>query len=355
MEKIKVAVTGLGHAANDFHIPCLSKFNDVELYLCDAWEEPLKAGQKLWNVPDSRAFRGQSEMLKTVRPDAVYVLLPQYTHVGRAASPYEGYVNEAIEYGAPIFVEKPLGLNGGQARRIADASKKRRISTTMCGFQQRFNPLMRHALGLIRKRGPLLGCNFCFFKSINKDEGYFIVDHNYLTFVLIHGLDLACWVPGGNIVDLASSKHKSPGIRSWSVFDAMLSFDNGITSHFSGNVKAGGRMLRFELHGPGISIFITTVSSNHELAGEQTNGFEMIALVYCSELDEPNDRLHEPEILTSSQVAPVQDHLGLAGFWGQSRHFIDCVKAKLHTDTSFESSVKSIEICDRILKSGNSF
>jgi predicted dehydrogenase len=347
MAKIKIVVSGLGHAAINYHLPCLSRFEDVDLCLCDAWEAPRERAGNMYGIPQERIFTDHHKMLEEFKPDGIYVLMPQYEMTGREPTPYESYVVDVLEHGIPLFVEKPLGVDSIQARRITDVAKQYGVKTTMSGFQNRFNPLLRHAMNLIADQGGLLNSSFSFFKGTipNNSGEKEIVDYNWLTYGFIHALDLACWVPGDEIAEVTSSKLKHPTNDKYYAFDAFLRFRNNRSSHFMGNAYAGGRLLRFELHGNGISIFIT--SSKDELPSEgHSCGYDMTALIFRMD---PGSICTEPEIVKSGEVSPVKTQYGAAGFWGQSRHFVDCVREHTPTESSFESALKTIEVCDQIL------
>ncbi|MBN1555372.1 MAG: Gfo/Idh/MocA family oxidoreductase [Phycisphaerae bacterium] len=354
MDKMKIGVVGLGGAANHYHLPCLTRFEDVEVYLCDAWEEPLRNTRAKWDIPEERTFRDLSEMLRQVDPSCVFVLLPQYTRDGRPPTPYEEYVATVLRAGKAIFVEKPLGVNGDQARRLVSMANSSDVRTTMCGFQRRFNPLLRYALKRIHDRGPLLQCSFSFFKGMVRkehcEEAAF-TGYNWLTLDLVHCLDLARWTPRAELVDFHSSKRVYPTQNKlFSEFHAMATFNNGVTSFFSGNVRAGGRILRFELHGHGISAFLTSEPNDGTVPKEEsTSHHDMVAHIFTTDGTRPYGPLPEPEIVHSYDVSPVPTQQGLAGWWDQARHFVDCARDGKSTDSSFEDACKTIELCDLIL------
>lgn len=341
-------MTGLGHIAHKAHLPCLTRFKDIDLYCCDAWQEPREHAMAEWGIPADHMYSSQTEMIEKVKPDGIYVLIPQYSKFRlNTSSPYEDYVNEVLEAGIPLFVEKPLGVDAVQARRITEKAKSCRVKTTMVGCQRRFHPSLRHAMKLIKENGLLLSANFCFFKGLEADNGdeRSIIAHNWLTFDLIHVLDLAVWVPGGNLIGLASAVHKAPDKDSKTCFDALLTFDNNISSHFIGNVRVGGRMLRFELHGSGLSIYISTVAPG---------GHDMTAWIYRIDPNMKNGHgfLSAPEVVSVRDIAPAPIEQAWAGFWDQACHFIEKAKNGEPTDTSFESALRTIEVCDRIIANG---
>ncbi len=347
---LKLGVTGLGYIANREHLPCLTQFKDVELYCCDAWQEPRERCMKDFGIPPERMFSNLDDMIQKVHPDAIYLLVPQYNKTSSASahgsdSPYEPMVNQVLEAGLPLFVEKPLGVDAAQARRITEKARQCGVKITMCGFQRRFNPLLRHAMKLIAEQGPLLSANFSFFKGLSEgvEDEKIIQNHNWLTFDLVHVLDVARWLPHGKLVSWEAAAHHGFGSRILTAFDVLFNFDNNVSSHFTGNVRVGGRFLRFELHGCGISIFISTVPP-----GEHN----MTAWIFRQDpVNHKNKHLYtpEPEVIRVEDVAPAQIQPAYSGFWGEARHFCDCVAAGIPTESSFESALETIEMCDAIL------
>ena len=347
MSKTRIAVVGLGHAANDFHLPCLSKFGDVELILCEAWTERLKEGCQRWNIPNKNVYSDLDAMLKEADPDAVYVLLPQYSSTYRETpSPYVEYVLKVLDAKKPVFVEKPIGENAEQARPLIDSAKRNGVKTTMCGFQRRFNPLLRYGIRMVRDRGPILNCGFSFLKGTAKgcpEEKHFITP-NWLTLDMIHCLDLMRSVPDGYITDFMSTVGTVPGEEIATAFHALARFSSGTTSFFTSNVRVGARVLCFELHGIGISVFIRSVPEDGRLtANDGCSANSMEAMIYT------NNNPDSPEIVHSCDVALNNSQQAAAGFWDQSRHFVDCVKRGVETDTPFEDALATVELCDRIL------
>ena len=149
--RTKIAIVGLGHAANSFHLPCLSKFDDVELILCEAWQDRLIENMKRMNIPEINTYLDIDVMLAQGNPDAVYVLLPQYSTKGnleraKANTPYVEYVTKVLDAKKPVFVEKPLGVSVEQAGQLLEVAKRNGVKTTMCGYQRRFNPLLQYSL-----------------------------------------------------------------------------------------------------------------------------------------------------------------------------------------------------------------
>lgn len=338
MSRTRVAVVGLGHAANDFHLPNLTQFEDVEILLCEIWPERLREGCARWKIPPDRAYSDLKTLLRDGRPNAVYFLLPQFSTIDRPPAPYSEGVLAVLESHTPIFVEKPLHATAPQAMELVQAAQRCGVKTTQCGFQRRFHPMLRYGLKRVAERGPLLSCSFSFFKGRlpGKEEERTIINQDWLTLDMIHCLDLMRSVPKGEMVQFASSVGQAPGDTLLTAFHALGKFSSGTTSIFTSNVRGGARVLRFELHGPGISVFIMT-----DPQGD--NDHSMVAQIFT------DDDVKHPRILRDQDVLPNPTFHTCAGFWQEDRHFVDCVKAGCATECDFADAYATVELCGRIL------
>jgi len=342
MDKTKVAVVGLGHAANDFHLPCLTRFRDVQVSLCDAWPDRLNESKAKWKIPHRRCFGDLDEMMDKLDPDAVYVTIPQYIWRGRKPSPHPQVVRSVLARGKPIFVEKPLAMNYPDAKALADAAEEAGVVTTQVGYQRRFNPLLREGLKRVYDKGPLLNCSFGFFKGADvydpETNVIPIPPYDMLTLDMIHCLDLMQSVPKAKIVEFFSTTGRVDGEPELTQFHAMAKFDNGCTSIFTSNMRAGARMLNFQLHGIRISVYITMNPKGSHYSA-------MTATIFT------DDDFQNPQIIRDYQVAPNRSSQACVGFWQENRHFIDCVKSGSPTECDFADALKTNELCEAVLKS----
>ena len=345
MSRVRVGVVGLGHAANDFHLPLLSRFDDVEIGLCDFWPDRLAEGQAQWKVPSSRCFPSLASMMDKYDPQAVYVLIPQYVWKGRPPSPHPEVVREVLRRQKPVFVEKPLAMTYAEAKILSDAAAKSGVVTTQVGFQRRFNPLLRMGLQRVYERGPLLNCFFAFFKGeppYADSDVIPIPPYDYLTLDFIHCLDLMRWVPRSAVVDFFSTTGGLSG-EPTTQFHALAKFDNGCTGIFTSNMRSGARILEFQLHGIGISVYI-----NMNPVGSHYSA--MVAHIFI------DNRFDHPEIIHDHEVAPDSSSQACVGFWQENRHFIDCVKKGIATECGFADAAETSRLCEQILSTdGNRF
>ncbi|MFO7447512.1 MAG: Gfo/Idh/MocA family oxidoreductase, partial [Ignavibacteriaceae bacterium] len=115
MEKVKVAVIGLGGIAQLVHLPNLNKTNGVIVTaVAEINKSRLNAVADKFNV--NERYSDFHELLKKSDADAVIIATPTNTHKELAIA--------CLKAGKHVLVEKPLARTYQEAKPIADAAKK---------------------------------------------------------------------------------------------------------------------------------------------------------------------------------------------------------------------------------------
>lgn len=148
---LRIAMVGAGGIARA-HIPALLQDPDVEIVaIADTVAE--KVAQRISEVQALRpganpqAFSNSVEMIRSVRPDAAYIVVPPYAH---------GPIEEAcVELNVPFFVEKPIGLDMAKVRDIAAAVESANLLTCV-GYMNRYRRGVQTARALVRSDVPVL-------------------------------------------------------------------------------------------------------------------------------------------------------------------------------------------------------
>jgi predicted dehydrogenase len=127
---LKIALVGVGAAAQINHLPALKKLEDVELVaLCDRDPEKASRVAQKFGVPTS--YSRFEELLADDTIDAVDLTTPNYLHAPMAVA--------ALEAGKHVLCERPLARSASEAMAMAKAAKKS-DRLIMCALQHRFRP-----------------------------------------------------------------------------------------------------------------------------------------------------------------------------------------------------------------------
>lgn len=130
MEKVRFGVIGTGWVAQVFHLPILTRLDDVEIVaVCDRDKSRVTTVAERFNV--SRSYTDYDEMLQKEDLHGVIVSTPTDLHKPIAIA--------ALEAGRHVFVEKPIARFHEEAVSIAESAKKNKRHV-MVGMNNRFRP-----------------------------------------------------------------------------------------------------------------------------------------------------------------------------------------------------------------------
>jgi len=313
-DKVRLALIGAGSMANGVHYPSLKEMDDVEMAgLCDLVEDKLNATADKFEI--EKRFSDYRQMIEEVDPDAVYVLMPPH-HL------FDICVH-CLEQGLHVFIEKPPALTAYQIRSLAQLADKNNC-LTMTGFNRRFIPLLRQCRQRVFDRGGMTQCVSTFYKWHTAGPYYNgVVDILYCD--AIHAVDTLRWM-GGDVAEVASDI-KFNGREFETSWIVLTRHDSGCTGVLLTNWSVGGRVHTFEMHGIGISVF-----AEPEIDGEAT------ILVDGG----------DPEVITTIEATGNEERHHTYGFFGENRHFVDCIQANDEPETCFADATKTMELADRI-------
>ena len=314
MKKIDIALIGAGGMANSVHYPSLSECKDVNIVgLCDLVETKLNATAERFEIENT--FTDYKQMLEKTSPDAVYILMPPQ-HLFPLAI-------HCLNQKHHVFIEKPPGITLHQTREMALASEKNDCKT-MVGFNRRFIPLMQHVKNIVEKHGPIIQCLSAFHKN-SPNALYYDGIIDVLTCDAIHAVDTLRWLGGGEVKSVASDINSFNSERENS-FNALVKFKNGASGILCTNWAVGGRIHVFEMHAHGVSAYV-----NPDAGGK--------AIIHTSE------GISE---ITTEKAANSNETYKTYGFYGETRHFVDCIQNDQKPLTCFADAVKTIELVQSI-------
>jgi predicted dehydrogenase len=136
--RIRIAAIGVGHWHSLYdaaYLKAIAAMPDVELVaIQDA--DPAMVESRAQQLGNPHTFTDYRVMLQTIRPDFVIAL---GRHCDMAAT-----AHHLIDEGYPFLIEKPVGLNAGQVRSVADKAAARGAFAAVPLFQ-RFQPFVLQA------------------------------------------------------------------------------------------------------------------------------------------------------------------------------------------------------------------
>lgn len=330
--KINVGVIGTGGMANGVHLPSLRDMEDVNIVaLCDLVDERLKRTAEKFEV--SRTYLSYHQMLANEDLDAVLCLVEPSNHFH--------VVNSCLDAKLDVFMEKPPGVNLYQAESLC--RKAEQVGKIlMVGFNRRYIPVVREVKRAFAEITHVTQVEGCFYKygSGAFDRGGLPAFESDT----IHAVDLVRWMAGATPVEAATMTMSvdEPVVNAW---NAVTRFDNGAIGIIKANYRTGGRVHRFEMHGPGASAFI-----NLGMGGPQCEAFllrhdggQQYSLSAGAAGGDSNAYFSGAKYANSDQFYRYY------GFYYEDRHFIDCVKDRSEPETSIQDAVKSFRYIDLIL------
>ena len=138
---IHVGFIGTGGIARSAHMPRLANISGVEITgQCDVKRKTAEAAAR---EHGGNVYTDHRKMLAAESLDCVYVCVPPKAH---------GAIEiDVARAGLPMFIEKPIALDMGTARRIDRAMQKTRVEASV-GYMYRYSDLVQKLKQLISGR-----------------------------------------------------------------------------------------------------------------------------------------------------------------------------------------------------------
>ena len=333
-EKIRVGIIGAGGIARSVHLPSLNDLPDVQVVaICDLVEQRAAVQAEKHDI--ANVYTVYHDMLAGETLDAVMVLVEpgNLFHV----------VWNCLDAGLHTFMEKPPGLDLYQAeslaRKAADAGRMLQV-----GFNRRHIPLVRHVVDLVRARTQITQVEGCFMKY---GRGAF--DKGALSAFAsdtIHAVDLMRWIAGGTPVRAASVIGQYDNEPTTNAWNGVCRFDNGVTGTIRANYRVGGRIHRFEVHGPGVSAYINLGFGAQACEATILSHDGAMQYSLAAQGASPQGVLH----IDGMKLANSTEFYRYYGFYGEDRHFIECVRSGAEPETSIADAVKSMSLVQMFLE-----
>ena len=142
-KKIRYAVVGLGHIAQDAILPAFknAKKNSELTALVSGNPKKLKVLGKHYKVKNLYSYDEYGDCLRSGKIDAVYIALPNDQH--------RKYTEQAARAGIHVLCEKPLSISAQDCQSMIDISKQNKIKL-MTAYRLHFEEANLKAVETVR-------------------------------------------------------------------------------------------------------------------------------------------------------------------------------------------------------------
>ena len=244
---LRAAFIGAGGRAQGAHYPSVSRLDDTSIEaVAELDEERMATVVDAYNIP--RSFGDYREMLESVDPDVVYVIMGE-TFVTPIAV-------ECMNAGKHVFIEKPAGASPEESQQLLEAATANDVFC-MIAFQRRYAAVNREAMRLVKERGPATLAIGEFHKHMlgAKAPPRHIHPRTLMWSDISHVVDLVRYMAGSEPVEVNAYQDKRQ-LAQTNDYNSLFRFANGAVGIITANRSSGGRTLRAELHGLGIGCFM---------------------------------------------------------------------------------------------------
>ncbi|MCZ6634617.1 MAG: Gfo/Idh/MocA family oxidoreductase [bacterium] len=311
---LKAGFIGAGNRSQGAHYPNVQRLEeDVEmLAVCELDEDRLDQVATKYEFPHT--YTDHRKMLDEADPDIVYCVMNEKWILQPAL--------DCLNAGKHMFIEKPPGKNSDETQQLLDAAVANDVYC-MVGFQRRHTAITREAMRLVNDKGPVSTVVTTFNKQILGGDGKELT--TTLWNDIVHIVDLTRFMAGGEPVEVTAYQDKFSG-DSYNHYSALVRFDNHVTGIIMGNRASGGRVLRSELHGPGIGCYMKIPAELEILEDNQSR------------------------VLGGWEIEGVdkEDTASYEGALDMHRHFIDCIHNKKVPTSDLRDAIHSIRLVDQI-------
>lgn len=142
MNKVRVGIVGMGNIVMNWaHMNDYRKVEECEIVaICDIDEAKLKATGDELGIPENRRFTDYHDLIACEDVDVVDIATWNSVHCEIA---------EAVARAGKTFsVEKPVGMNYGEVKKLADVVKETGVDSFVC-LSWRYRPYTRYLKYLI--------------------------------------------------------------------------------------------------------------------------------------------------------------------------------------------------------------
>lgn len=270
MKKIRLGVIGLGWVAQIFHLPILTKFEDVEVIaICDKDKSRAKTIADRFGI--KQVFGDYEQMLAKAEIDAVVICTSTDTHLPITIA--------SLESGKDVFVEKPIARRYSEAVQMAEKAKELKRNL-MVGMNYRFRPDTMVLKSLIEKGeiGRIFFIKAGWLNKLSSDNKWMTQKDKsgggvFLDLGIVL-LDLVLWMLNFPPIQRVSAKmyrHKTKSVEDTAIVFAEVKYGVSLVIETSWSYHYADDFFYCELFGSEGSAMINPLRIHKKLHGTLVN------------------------------------------------------------------------------------
>jgi myo-inositol 2-dehydrogenase/D-chiro-inositol 1-dehydrogenase len=313
--ELRVAVVGAGMIAENYHLPSLMRLAgelpELRLSaLCDV--VPGRAQTLAQHFGFERHYVDYTEMLQSESPDAVWLLVPVEV-ISRMAA-------DCLTRGVPVLIEKPPAPTCAEARELA-AIATAHNTPNLVAFNRRYTPLLRKMKERLDEAGGLRMASCQFYRVARTDDRF-----SYSTG--LHGLDALRFLAGDEVTAVQTRRGAGSNRA------ATLSFRNGASATIEILPQVGLQSERYTAHAGDRTIIVDGAIHWLTLFPGFLHRYDQGRLT---------------ETIDNTATTPEEG----SGFYGESAHFIECLRRGCAPTPDLVASICSLEIAEAVEQGKN--
>ncbi|MEK5382313.1 Gfo/Idh/MocA family protein [Niallia sp. FSL W8-0635] len=296
---MKIGLIGLGDIAKKAYLPVLSEKEGIELVLCTRNEETLNKLSKKYRIKENVQT---VEELISRKIDAAFISTATEAHFEIA--------EKLLENDIHIYIDKPISMDYKETERIVTLAKKTG-KIAMVGFNRRFIPKVKE----LKESGK---ANLILMQKNRYAAPDYI--RRFVVEDFIHVIDTLRFLMGTEVKDV-----KVECLKEGDTLNSLV----------------------IQLIGEGciaIGIMNRNGGVTEEIIEYSTGKDKYVVNSLVETTHFHNKEIH------ISKFGDWEPTLYKRGFYQIIDHFIDCIQNKKDPDPSIGDSLKTHEICERIVR-----
>lgn len=270
MEKIRLGVVGLGWVSQVFHLPVLTRCEDVEIVsICDKDRSRAKMIAERFGI--QRYYGDYQQMLEKEDLDSIDVCASTDAHLPITLA--------ALNAGKNVLVEKPIARRHAEAVQMADAAKENK-KILMVGMNNRFRPDTMILKSFIEKGelGKIFYTKSGWLRKLSTDNRWMTQKDKSgggVFFDLgIVMLDLVLWMVGFVPVERVNAKmymHKTKSVEDSCIVFLEMKYGTSVILEVSWSLQSAQDFFYCEFFGSEGSAMINPLRIHKQLHGNLVN------------------------------------------------------------------------------------